>query len=77
MELLKGVIFVVTLLGWLYWTNRRKWLHEEFQRNEQHEPPSERQLRWDIRHLREDISILVICNFTVMVLLLVLVVFGR
>lgn len=75
MEFAKGLAFGVALLGWIYWTNRGKWLTDEFARNEQHETPPDQQLRWDIRHLREDISILTLSSMTSMFLLLALLLF--
>lgn len=75
MEILKGLVLAAAMVGWIYWMNRRKWLLEEFERNEVHEAPSDHQLRWDIRHLREDIGILTISNSTIMLLLAALLLF--
>ncbi|OGA53711.1 MAG: hypothetical protein A3G24_15005 [Betaproteobacteria bacterium RIFCSPLOWO2_12_FULL_62_13] len=75
MEFVKLLAFIVGLFGWAYWWNRRKWLTDEFERNERHEVPPDHQLRWDIRHLREDISVLTISNTAIMFLLLFLVMF--
>ncbi len=47
---------MVALIGWFIWTSRRVWLVKEAKRNETQAPPSENQLRWDIRHMREDIG---------------------
>jgi len=54
--------FVGALAAWLIWTGRRTWLLKETKRNETEVPPSENQLRWDIRHIREDVSVLVFVN---------------
>jgi hypothetical protein len=62
MDWVKALLFVVALAGWLVWTSRRKWLNDEFKRNDAQEAPTERQLRWDLRHIREDISVLVLLN---------------
>lgn len=75
MEFLKGVAFAVVFLGWIYWWNGRKWLLAEFNRNENHEAPPDHQLRWDIRHLREDIGVLTMSSSFSMFLLLALLMF--
>lgn len=41
---------------WNVW--REHGLHKEFERNEKHEAPETHQLKWDMRHIREDISLL-------------------
>ena len=40
--------------------SRDRALKEERKRNEKLDPPSENQLQWDIRHIREDMMLL--CN---------------
>lgn len=72
----KVVLFLVALIGWFVWTSRRKWLEAEAKRNEAQEPPSERQLRWDIRHIREDISVLVFVNSLLLWFVAFSIVFG-
>jgi len=59
---MKVVGFLVALAAWLIWTSRRTWLLKETKRNEMEAPPSENQLRWDLRHIREDVSVLVFVN---------------
>lgn len=61
-DLVKGALFVVALIVWIIWTSRRGWLASEAIRNDTQEPPSQRQLQWDLRHIREDISVLVFVN---------------
>ncbi len=73
---LKAVLFLVALIGWMVWTSRRKWLLTEDKRNELQEPPSEQQLRWDLRHIREDISILVFVNSLLLWFVAFTIVFG-
>lgn len=48
----------------------RKAVEAEFERNEKFAPPSARQLRWHIRHTREDIMVLVKLGYINAVLLL-------
>jgi hypothetical protein len=66
-ETLKGIAFFVGLMVFGAWLFRRNWLDAEIRRNESHEAPSDQQLRWHIRHLREDIHALVIINYTLLV----------
>ena len=72
----KAVLFLVALVGWFVWTSRRKWLINEAKRNDAQEPPSEKQLRWDLRHIREDISILVFVNSVLLWFVAFSIVFG-
>ena len=67
METLKVAAFVIGLTVFGIWLFRRSWLDAEIRRNESHEAPSDQQLRWHIRHLREDIHTLVIINYTLLV----------
>ena len=75
MELFQSVGFVVALFAWNIWISRRHWLHKEFKRNDGSEAPSEQQLRWDIRHMREDISLLLLTNNMLLLLVAFAVVF--
>jgi hypothetical protein len=73
MEFFKGIGFVVVLMAIGYWLTGRKWIEGEIQRNDQSEPPSDRQLRWDIRHMREDLHMLVLINYALLFLVLIFV----
>ncbi|GAB2615497.1 hypothetical protein [Novilysobacter erysipheiresistens] len=67
METLKGIAFFVgvTVFGVLLF--RRNWLEAEIRRNDSHDAPSDQQLRWHIRHLREDIHALVLINYMLLI----------
>lgn len=58
----KGLIFAVGAIAYSLWVFRAKWLAEEIKRNALHEAPSEDQLRWHIRHIRQDLHALVLIN---------------
>ena len=67
--------------GRAYWLvcvdhSRRKWLIDEVKRDAAQEPPSESQLRWDLRHIREDVSILVFVNSVLLWFVAFSIVFG-
>ncbi len=59
---IKTGLFLLALIGWFVWVARRSWLLKEYQRNDAQQPPSENQQRWDLRHIREDVSVLVLVN---------------
>ncbi len=67
METFKGIAFFIALLTFGAWLFRRNWLDAEIRRNESHDAPSDQQLRWHIRHLREDVHALVVINYSLLV----------
>lgn len=75
-QIIKAALFVVALVIWIIWTSRRGWLASENKRNDAQEPPSERQLHWDLRHIREDISVLVFVNSLLLWFVVFTIVFG-
>lgn len=52
----------MTAVSWYYHSRlqTRGWLRGEISRNDTVDPPSERQLQWDLRHMREDLYMVVI-----------------
>lgn len=74
MRTLQSIGFVIVFFAWNIWISRRHWLHKEFKRNEEVEAPSEQQLKWDIRHMREDISILLLTNNMILLLVAIAVI---
>jgi hypothetical protein len=54
---------------------RRGSLIKEFERNEQYDAPSVKQIRWDIRNAREDMHMLVLTNYAIFVILLAMLLF--
>ncbi len=77
MDMVKAGLFVVALVIWIIWTSRRGWLAAENKRNDTEEPPTQRQLQWDLRHIREDISVLVFVNSLLLWFVVFTIVFGR
>lgn len=75
METIKGIAFFVSVIAFGAWLFRRNWLEAEIRRNDSHDAPSDQQLRWHIRHLREDIHALVLINYTLLILVAATVVF--
>ena len=68
MDTLKGIAFFVGVIAYGAWLFRRNRIEAEVRRNELHDAPSDQQLRWHVRHLREDISALVLINYTLLVI---------
>jgi hypothetical protein len=69
MEKLAQILFVVGLVVWFGWVLTRRLLKPEFKNNEQGEPPSESELKWHIRSMRQDLSMLAVTNFAVLLVL--------
>ena len=70
MEALKGIMFVVAMIGFGIWVFADKWFAKEIQRNEVHEAPSDQQIRWHLRHMRQDLHALVLINATLVMIIL-------
>jgi hypothetical protein len=67
------IAFVIAVMGFGSWMTGRKWLYRETERNEGSKPPSSRQLRWDIRHMREDLHMIILSNYALVLLVLFMV----
>jgi hypothetical protein len=50
------VVFLVAYVWWRTW--QMKQFEDEFRRNAELDPPDDRQVRWHIRHIREDVALL-------------------
>ena len=75
METIKGIAFFIGIIAFGVWLFRRNWLEAEIRRNDTHEAPTEQQLRWHVRHLREDIHALVLINYTLLIVVAAVAVF--
>jgi hypothetical protein len=66
------MLFVVGLAVWLGWVLVRRMLAVDLERrkSESGEPPTETQLRHYIKSMREDISLLTVTNFAVLLVLI-------
>jgi len=76
METVKAIAFFFGVIAYGVWLFRRNWLEAEIRRNDANEAPSEQQLHWHIRHLREDMHALVLINYTLLIVVAAAVVFG-
>jgi len=64
------ILFVVGLAVWLGWVIVRRYLAVDIKEREKTgEPPSEAQLKWYIKEMRQDISLLTVTNFAVLLVL--------
>ncbi|WP_399682147.1 hypothetical protein [Xenophilus sp.] len=75
METLKTVAYFFGVIAFGMWLFRRSWLEAEIRRNDSSEAPSDQQIRWHIRHLREDMHALVLINYTLLIVVAAAVVF--
>jgi len=66
------LLFVDGLAVWLGWVLVRRMLAVDLEKrkSEQGEPPTESQLRHYIKSMREDISLLTVTNFAVLLVLI-------
>ena len=72
MEQFAQILFVVGLAVWLGWVIVRRYLSVDMDKGHEYkgEPPSEAQLRHYIKSMREDISLLTVTNFAVLLVLI-------
>lgn len=68
-KLIMQVLFVVGLAAWFAWVLTRRYLNIGFEYKETGEPPSDAELRWHIRNMRQDISMLAVTNFAILLVL--------
>ena len=65
------ILFVVGLAVWIGWVIVRRYLAVDFKEAEHAgQPPSDAQIKWYIREMRQDISLLTVTNFAVLLVLL-------
>ena len=64
------ILFVVGLGVWMAWVIVRRYLAVDIKEPvKTGEPPSEAQLKWYIREIRQDLSLLTVTNFAVLLVL--------
>lgn len=70
-KLLAQILFLVGLLAWLGWVLARRYVNRDIPltRHEAGEPPSDQQLRWHIWNIRQDLSLLTVTNFAILLVL--------
>ncbi|MBI3937626.1 MAG: hypothetical protein HY323_11675 [Betaproteobacteria bacterium] len=68
-KLIMQVLFVVGLAAWFAWVLTRRYLNIGFDRKETGEPPTDAELRWHITNMRQDISMLAVTNFAILLVL--------
>ncbi len=66
------ILFVVGLAVWLGWVIVRRFLAVDLDKNKEikGDPPGDAQLRHYIKSMREDISLLAVTNFAVLLVLI-------
>jgi len=65
------VLFVIGLAVWIGWVIVRRYLTVDIKQEEvKGEPPADAQIKWYIREMRQDISLLTVTNFAILLVLL-------
>jgi hypothetical protein len=66
------VLFVIGLAVWLGWVIVRRYLSVDLEKNKvvKGDPPSDAQLRLYIKSMHEDLSLLTVTNFAVLLVLI-------
>ena len=66
------ILFVIGLAVWLGWVIVRRFLSVDLEKNKvvKGDPPSDAQLRLYIKSMREDLSLLTVTNFAVLLVLI-------
>jgi hypothetical protein len=59
-QLLRILIIAALATYYHFQWSRRAWFMAEIKRNDEFDSPSDRQLKWDIRHMREDLYMIAI-----------------
>lgn len=67
MEYARWVVFFILILSLGSWIKGRRWFSKEVDLNEIEEAPSDQQIRWHIVHMREDMHMLVLINYVLMI----------
>ena len=64
------ILFVVGLAVWLGWVIVRRYLAVDIKQvPNKGEPPSQAQLQWAIHEMRQDLSLLTVTNFAILLVL--------
>jgi hypothetical protein len=64
------ILFVIGLGAWLGWVIVRRYLAKNIKLEmPTGEPPSDAQLRWAIHEMRQDLSLLTVTNFAILLVL--------
>jgi uncharacterized protein YneF (UPF0154 family) len=69
MENLAHVLFLVGLAAWLGWVVARRYFYADFKNPDDQPPPTEEQLRWHIWNIRQDLSLVAVTNFAILLVL--------
>lgn len=70
-KFLAQLLFIVGLVAWFGWVLARRYVNPDikFKEHETREPPSDRQLRWHVWNMRQDLSMLAVTNFAILLVL--------
>lgn len=69
MEQLAQILFLVGLVAWLGWVLARRYLDSEIKDKEMRELPTDQQVQRHVRYMRQDLSMLAVTNFAILLVL--------
>ncbi|HXF65833.1 MAG TPA: hypothetical protein VNK67_03910 [Burkholderiales bacterium] len=69
MESIAQVLFLIGLATWLGWVLARRYFYSDFKDPDQQPAPTDQQLRWHIWNIRQDLSLVAVTNFAILLVL--------
>jgi len=70
MEKIAQILFVVGSIAWFAWVISRNYFRASYKPNTTENAPSDEEIRWHLRNMRQDLSMLAVTNFAVLLVLL-------
>jgi len=70
MEKIAQILFVVGSIAWFAWVIARSYLRTTYKPKADQAAPSDEEIRWHLRNMRQDLSMLAVTNFAVLLVLL-------
>jgi len=68
-KLIAQLLFLIGLVAWLGWVLTRRYMGPDVESAEKGDPPSDAQLRWYIRSIRQDMAMMSVTNFAILLVL--------
>ncbi len=69
MEKLAQILFLLGLAAWLGWVIARRYLDSDFKDKEMRDLPTDQQVQRHIKYMRQDLSMLAVTNFAILLVL--------
>lgn len=69
MEQVAQVLFLVGLVAWLGWVIARRYWDSDLKDKEMRDLPTDQQVQRHVRYMRQDLSMLAVTNFAILLVL--------